>query len=330
MAVNYKQNLEGVYENIELGKVQPTIEQHYASLDTKLQNENVYQDIEILSEISSVKNAPQKREKKKAISHNYLWVIAVVAMAASILAIVGVIIVAGVYVSALQENTATLTRQIVELENKLNQTQEITNQVHNIQRFDDNIMMIDKLNSIQAVLNTTTEQLSSFQSSVNTLTTRVNSPVNLYQNCIQETRSCVRPALGPTWVTFCTTNPLPANITVSFMSFMQSSVICKRLISCSCCMLFILELTRVTILIIRLTTNLFIVQGYYTLDMRCQFDRQPDFTDHTVLRSPGDGHYHCLCYATSVNGDIGLEIFSFPTFTCTLVVTRCPLLNRLY
>ena len=59
MAVNYKQNLEGVYENIELGKVQPTIEQHYASLDTKLQNENVYQDIEILSDISSVKNAPQ-------------------------------------------------------------------------------------------------------------------------------------------------------------------------------------------------------------------------------------------------------------------------------
>ena len=68
MAVNYKQNLEGVYENRELGEVQPTIEQHYASIgDTKLQNENVYQDIKILSEISSVKIASQKRGEKKLL-----------------------------------------------------------------------------------------------------------------------------------------------------------------------------------------------------------------------------------------------------------------------
>ena len=82
---------------------------------------------------------------------------------------------------------------------------------------------IKQLSSLQSsvnTLNTTTmAQLSSLQSSVNSLTTRVNYPVNLYQNCIQETRSCMKPALGPTWVTFCTTNSLPAHITVSFMSF---------------------------------------------------------------------------------------------------------------
>ncbi len=34
------------------------------------------------------------------------------------------------------------------------------------------------------------DSIDSLQSSVNSLTTRVNSPVNLYQNCIQETESC--------------------------------------------------------------------------------------------------------------------------------------------
>ena len=202
MAVSYKQNLEGVYENRELGKVQPTTEQHYASLDTKLQNENVYQDIQILSEVTSVKIAPQKREKKKATSQKYLWTVALVAMVASILAIIGVIIVAGVYVSALQENTATLTRQIVELENKLNQTH-----------------------------NTAMAQLSSLQSSMNTLTTRVNSPMNLYQNCTEETRSC---SLLPTsrsttnYWRWCDTARLPINRTVSInivQSFCVANII---------------------------------------------------------------------------------------------------------
>ena len=210
MAVNYKQNLEGVYENREQGKVQPTIEQHYASIgDTKLQNENVYQDIEILSEISSVKIASQKGEKKKGTSQKYLCAITLVAMVASILAIVGVIIVAGVYVSALQENTATLTRQIVELENKLNQTHNTAmTQLSSLQ---------SSMNTLNAYKSTSTSELSSLQSSVNTLTTRVNSPVNLYQNCSQETRSCTNSASGSTYAKYCTTPPLHINITVSIL-----------------------------------------------------------------------------------------------------------------
>ena len=130
-------------------------------------------------------------------------------MVASILAIVGVIIVAGVYVSALQENTATLTRQIVELENKLNQTHNTAmTQLSSLQ---------SSVNTLNTYKSTSTARLSSLQSSVNTLTTRVNSPVNLYQNCSQETRSCTNSASGSTYVKYCVTPSLHINITVSIV-----------------------------------------------------------------------------------------------------------------
>ena len=63
-----------------------------------------------------------------------------------------------------------------------------------------------------------TSDLSSLQSSVDTLTTRVNSPVNLYKDCTQETRSCdIEPSSESDvrYWRYCPTDFLPINITVS-------------------------------------------------------------------------------------------------------------------
>ena len=194
MDPSYKKKRDAIYKGVELTSVQPKptrLEEHYASLGADRNSENVYQEIQIVKEPQPVTPAATKRGKKPSTGHNYLWTVGLVAMVASILAIVGVIIVAGVYVSVLQENTATLTRQIVELKNELNQTQwqvndlqsiqnglqlslantntQVDNQtreislVNKLQEFDTTIN--SKLNSLQ---NTTTEQLNSLQSFLNT------------------------------------------------------------------------------------------------------------------------------------------------------------------
>ena len=163
-------NPDAFYEDIELRAVQSgpsQTEQQYASLTKERGSDNIYQDIQTVNKTSTNTTAPPKKEKKIAAGQKSLWVIAFIAMVAFILAVVGIIITAGLYVSALQENAATLTRRIEELEVKLNQTQESKNNqqislVH----------VIDKLNSLQ---NTTTEQLSSLQSSVDTLNTAKNT-----------------------------------------------------------------------------------------------------------------------------------------------------------
>ena len=80
---------------------------------------------------------------------------------------------------------------------------------------------VDTLNTDR---NTTTFQLDSLQSSVDTLATQVNSSVNLYQNCIQETKSCMTPAITASFTT-CETAYLPMNITVSLMNYMHA---CKQ------------------------------------------------------------------------------------------------------
>ena len=178
MEPSYKKKRDAIYNDIELKSVEPKptrLDKPYASLGEDRNSENVYQEIQIVNESQPVTPAATKRGKKQAAGYNYLWVIALVAMVASILAIVGVIIVAGVYVSALQENTATLTRQIVELENKFNQTQgsnldQDISLVNKLQQFETTINR--KLNSLQ---NTTTEQLSNLQSSVDTLNTAKNT-----------------------------------------------------------------------------------------------------------------------------------------------------------
>lgn len=55
-----------------------------------------------------------------------------------------------------------------------------------------------------------TSELSGIESSLNALTTRVNTPVNLYQKCIRQTRTC-----NVLTTAACITQPLPINTTVS-------------------------------------------------------------------------------------------------------------------
>ena len=59
-------------------------------------------------------------------------------------------------------------------------------------------------------------EIETVQSSMNTLTTRVNSSVNPYQKCRQDTTSCTIQPSGPLlnyWV-WCTTGDIPVNVTV--------------------------------------------------------------------------------------------------------------------
>ena len=284
MDLSYKQKRDEIYKDVELKPVQPIpttarVEEQYARLGGERNTDNVYQEVQVVKEPPLITSATTKRGKKKANGRKCLWAIVLVL---SSLAIVGVIVTAGVYVSALQENTAIMIRQIKELEVRLNQTQETNqdqdiNQVQRINKLQEfGTTMIDKLNSLQSMINTAqntttgqlnslqssvdtlntttiaqlnslqssvdtdrdtttaqlssiqssvdtlniakntaTTQLSSLQSSVNTLTTQVHSPVNLYQNCIQDTRSCTNQSSGSSYLKFCTTHSLRANVVVS-------------------------------------------------------------------------------------------------------------------
>ncbi len=70
------------------------------------------------------------------------------------------------------------------------------------------------LNTLTTINSTTMALLNSLQSSVGSLTTRVNSPVKLYQNCIQETRSCTGTS-GTGYLKDCVTPSLSVNKSVS-------------------------------------------------------------------------------------------------------------------
>ncbi len=61
-----------------------------------------------------------------------------------------------------------------------------------------------------------TTQLNSLQSLVSSLTTRVNSTVNLYQNCIKETGNCTLIQSGDADWRACGTTSLPVDKSVSF------------------------------------------------------------------------------------------------------------------
>ena len=214
---------DGQYELVRSIKVQSSSmnnepeQQHYASLQETKTGDGVYQDLQVLNKSPTETVVSSIKGKNKSNRYKYFWVIGTVATALAILAIVGVIIVAGVFVSALQENTATLTRQIVELENKLNQTQWQVNDLQSIQN-GIQLSLANTNTQVNSLQRSTTSQLSSLQSSVNTLTTRVNSPVNLYQNCIEETMSCdvtVPDTSTDIYVDSCDTPPLPINKAVA-------------------------------------------------------------------------------------------------------------------
>ena len=69
---------------------------------------------------------------------------------------------------------------------------------------------------LETAVGTITNQVNSLQSSVDTVTTRINSSVNIYQNCIKDTTSCEGSPLAQTsYRRACITPTLPINTTVS-------------------------------------------------------------------------------------------------------------------
>ena len=92
-----------------------------------------------------------------------------------------------------------------------------------------------QVTSLQSSVNTltvqqasTTSQVTSLQSSVNNLTSRINSisSIDLYQDCLQETRSCtISAGLNPYWRS-CSTTSLNANPSVSSVHGSESHAMC--------------------------------------------------------------------------------------------------------
>ena len=68
------------------------------------------------------------------------------------------------------------------------------------------------------------------------------------------------------------------------------------------------------------------LQGYYTVDMRCEYNSELGYLEATRLRRT-NGYAQCRCSVTDPEifdrGSNSLQIgFSF---TCILVVLRCPI-----
>ncbi|XP_064402165.1 uncharacterized protein LOC135347949 isoform X2 [Halichondria panicea] len=65
--------------------------------------------------------------------------------------------------------------------------------------------------------------------------------------------------------------------------------------------------------------------GYYTLSMACKYDSSSGSLKSTALRQSGS-NVDCVCKTTSITSSSGEHLFvNFSTFTCTLVITRCPI-----
>ena len=148
-----------------------------------------------------IKEQPERKGKK-------CFVGVLVAVLMSILTMCLVAVVALVSSSHLQ--VGNLQSKIEQLENQLNRT---TTELDTVQRD------LAQMSNLQSFMDTfqnssAVAQLSSLQSSVDTLITRVNSSVNLYQNCRVDTQTCTI-APGARYWARCSTQPgLPSNVTV--------------------------------------------------------------------------------------------------------------------
>ena len=73
-------------------------------------------------------------------------------------------------------------------------------------------------NQVAIVQETTTPQLSSLQSSINNLDARISSPINIYENCTEESTNCTGdPFYNRVYRTGCDTLGIPLNREASYM-----------------------------------------------------------------------------------------------------------------
>ena len=121
--------------------------------------------------------------------------------------------------STTMDQLNSLRSFVVALSTTKNSTDSTDTQVSSLQ---------SSVNTLTAQQASTTSQVTSLQSSVNNLTSRINSisSIDLYQDCLQETRSCTLSAgLNPYWRS-CSTTSLNANPSVSSVHGSESHAMC--------------------------------------------------------------------------------------------------------
>ena len=142
-----------------------------------------------------------KKQQEPETKKCFVGVLAAVFVSVSIIFLIAVIVLG--ITSHLQ--IGNLQSELQQLKNQLNWTTTehgTLAQTSNLQPFTQNSSAMAQLNSLQ--------------SSVDTLTTRVNTPVNLYQNCIEESRTCkVNTPSNAAYRRYCYTAPISITKNVS-------------------------------------------------------------------------------------------------------------------
>ncbi len=197
------------------------------------EDQSVYEDIELYNKVvptdglkPSKKNSSGNTDKiNRSISKNQTNVRAkcclVVVFSLLAVAMVAAIALSVYALVGSNQGMNSLMEEIQELKMQLNKTKEeseteIAKLNRDLTRLKTNGLRLQKL--VDMANTTTITQLNSLQSSVNYLTTEVNSPVNLYQNCIQETRSCtIGPRTTDAYWTWCQTAYGPISKAVSLV-----------------------------------------------------------------------------------------------------------------
>ncbi len=153
---------------------------------------------------------------KKVTNLKAKWIGLVVVLSLLAIAMVAAIALFVYAIVSSNQGMDSLMKEIQELKMQLNKTKEASETEIAQLRKDLNYTLTrietDGFNLLNAANMT---QLNSLQSSVRSLTTRVNSPVNLYQNCIHETENCTSTQSGSGYSQFCSTPSLPVNKSVS-------------------------------------------------------------------------------------------------------------------
>ena len=158
----------------------------------------------------------------------------------------------------------TIRRNQVEIENYLQSlintlTTTTTDQYSSLQS------SVDTLTTAQ---NSTDTQVSSLQSTVSNLTSQLNTPVDLHQGCIQETSSCTMSMGG-------------------YLDSCQTSVINTTVGPIQSSMMYVVH------------NDPYLLQDtlYHTVDRRCEYTSVWHFILSATLRKNGDS-YRCQCDVT--------------------------------
>ena len=172
----------------------------------------VYEEVQLQNKAAELSDDRVKANERISINFAKRVALVVVLFLSAIAMVVAITLSTYALVSSNQGMDSVIV-EIQQLQMQLNKTREATAKLQRVlTRLKTDGLGLQK--SVDMAKNGTMTQLNSLQSSVSSLTTRVNSRVNLYQNCSQDTRSCTSTSGSAYWK-LCTTPSLPANKPVS-------------------------------------------------------------------------------------------------------------------